>query len=152
MHFFDEMEFERDGVTYDLDKAQYKVVNFDDLNKKFVIVDYLDGNEIKTGFLIELVGNSNISLLKREKIIFVEGKKSATGFGIDTPPEYKPNKTEYFVKLSDGSVVSAPSSKGKFAQLFKGKEKEIEKFIKENRTSLSEEKDLKKLAEYINTL
>ncbi len=150
--FFDEMEFEREGVVYDLDKEQYKSVNFEDLNKKYVIVDYLDGNEIKTGFLIELFGSPKVALLKSEKIIFVEGKKATSGFGIDTPPEYKPNKAEYFLKLADGSIVSAPSSKNKFVQLFKGKEKEVEKFIKENRISLSDEKDLKKLTEYINTL
>lgn len=150
--FFDEMEFEQEGVIYDLDKEQYQSVNFDDINKKFVLVNYRDGNDNKRGFLVELVGSQKTSLLKSEKIIFVEGKKAASGFGIDTVSEYKPDKEKYFLKLADGSIVSAPGSKNKFVQLFSGKEKEIEKFIKKNRTSLSDEKELKKLVEYINTL
>ena len=150
--FFDEMEFERDGVTYDLDKEQYKSVNFDDINKKYVLVNYQDGNENKRGFLVELVGSQKTSLFKSEKIIFVEGKKATSGFGVDTPSEYKPDKEKYFLKLADGSIVSAPGSKNKFFQLFQGKEKDIEKFMKENKTSLSNEKDLKKLVEFINTL
>lgn len=143
--FFDEMEFEMDGVTYDLDKSQYKSVNFDDLNKKYVIVDYLDGNKMKMGYLIELVGSSKYSLYKREKMEFIEAKKSGTGFGIDSPPQYKPKKEEYFMKTSDGSIVSVPSSKGKMADLFGGDAKSASKFIKENKVSLSNEKDLKAL-------
>ena len=150
--FFDEMEFDQEGVIYDLDKEQYQSVNFDDINKKYVLANYQDGNENKRGFLVELVGSPKTSLLKSEKIIFVEGKKATSGFGIDTPSEYKADKERYFLKLADGSIVSAPGSKNKFVQLFDGKEKQIEKFMKENRTSLSDEKELKKLVEYINTL
>ncbi|MBA5628322.1 hypothetical protein [Moheibacter lacus] len=150
--FFDEMEFEKDGVTYDLDKGQYNLVNFDDLKKKYVIVDYQDGNDVKRGFLIELTSGEKVSLYKREKIGFVEGKKSASGFGIDTTAEYKPLKDEFFLGTPEGAIILIPSSKNKFLQLFKEKNKEIEKFLKDNKINLSKEKDLKKVADYINTL
>ena len=143
--YFDEMEFDRDGVIYDLDKSQYKSIKFDGINKKYVIVDYMDGNQIKTGYLIELVGGSKYSLYKREKIEFVEGKKSGTGFGIDSPSEYKPKKEDFFMKLSDGSIVEIPTSKGKLADLFGEDAKTANKIMKENKVSYNNENDLKSL-------
>ncbi len=150
--FFDEMEFENDGVIYDLDKNQYKVINFDDLNKKFIIAEYSDGNKIVNGYLVEIVGEGDVLLYKREKMEFSEAKKSGTGFGIDTPPAYKPKKDDFFVKIAGGSIIPLPSSKSKIMDLFGDKSKALNSFVKENRISLNSEKDLKRLFQYANSI
>ena len=150
--FSDEMEFDNEGVLYDLDKTQYKMVNFDDLNKKYAIVNYQDGNQKRFGYLVELVSGSKSSLLKSEGIEFYEGKKSTTGFGVETLPEYKQKKEKFYMKMENGSVSEIPSSKGKFSELFGENASKVEEFIKKNKISLSTEKDLKTLFQFINKM
>lgn len=150
--YFDEMEFENEGVTYDLDKNQYKVINFDDLNKKFIVAEYNDGNKIVNGYLVEVVGEGGVLLYKREKMEFSEAKNSGTGFGIDTPPAYKPKKDDFFIKTAGGSIIPLPSSRSKITDLFGDKSKALNSFIKENRISLNSEKDLKRLFQYANSI
>ena len=149
--FSDQMEFERDGVIYDLDKTQYQLINFDELGKKYVIVEYSDRNKKDFGYLVEL-SDGKFKLYKKEKIEFVESKKSGTGFGIDSPPEYKNKKDEFFMKLPDGSINSIPNSKGKIIDLLNVDSKSVNNFFKENKISLSSENDLIQLLNFLNTL
>jgi len=150
--YTDEMEFDNDGVTYDLDKAQYKVVNFNDLNKKYIIANYNDGNADYFGYLVELASGTGYSLYKREKIEYLEGKKSETGFGIDSSPEFRIKKETFFMKMKSGEVIPVPNSKGKMSELFEEKTSLVKAFIKKNKTSLTDENDLKILFQFLNSM
>lgn len=150
--FSDEMEFDNEGVVYDLDKTKYKTVNFDDLNKKYAILSYQDGNQKRLGFLVEIVSGTIISLYKNERVSFSEGKKSSSGFGVETVSEYKKKKESFFMKLNSGEVIEVPSSKGKFLAYCGEFTNQVEAFIKKNKIDLSDESDLKSLFLYLNTL
>lgn len=150
--FSDEMEFDNEGEVYDLDKTKYKTVNFDDLNKKYAILSYQDGNQKRLGFLVEIVSGTIISLYKNERVSFYEGKKSSSGFGVETVSEYKKKKESFFMKLNSGEVIEVPSSKGKFLAYCGEFTNQVEAFIKKNKIDLSDESDLKSLFLYLNTL
>lgn len=148
----DEMEFARDGEIFYLDKNKYKTITFEPF-KKYVVTNYLLKDINAVGFLVEVIDGENYGILKKEIIKFIPERTVSKGLSeTHTPAQFKQQSDVYFVRLNDKSLVEMPTSKNKFAQLFKGKEKKIEKFMKENKTSLSDEKDLKELVEYINTL
>jgi|SRR5690606_24470168 len=152
--YTDEMEFERDGKLYDLEKGLYKVIDFDvALNKKYIYAEYVYNDETIKGYLVELA-SGEYKLYKREKMEFIPERKSTpSGFGkSDTPAEFRPAKNIYFLKIGDGQLIEIPNSKSKFTDLLNENQKAVSKFIKENNISLTDEKDLITLCENLNNL
>lgn len=147
--YLDEMEYEIDGVLYNLDREQHDIVNFKEIQKKYVVKNY-KGNK---SFFIELVDGKNYSLYKKEHIVFKEATEAKTSFDIPTPATYKQEKDEFFIQSKEGELISIPRSKRKFLEFLNESEvKSVDNFIKKNKISLNEERDLIILFGHLNQL
>ena len=145
--YLDEMEYEIDGVLYNLDREQHDVVNFKEIHKKYVAKNY-KGNKM---FFIELVDGKNYSLYKKEHIVFKEATEAKTSYDIATPAMYKVEKDAFFLQSKEGELIPVPKSKRKFLELINESEvKSTDQFIKKNKISLNEEKDLIILFGHLN--
>lgn len=150
--YLDEMEYEVDGVLYNLDKISHSIVEFQGIKKKYVATTYNDGKNFVNGYLVELYGGENYSLYKREKVVYVAGTKAKTSMDMDTPAFFKPLKDTYFIKLKDGSTVEIPKSSSKFLKLLSADSDKVGDFIKKNKIDLSKENDLKSLVGYMDKI
>ena len=65
---------------------------------------------------------------------------------------YKKLNPEYYIQFKDGDVVYMSTKKKDVYDLIPGKETDVKKFVKENRLSTSDDQDLNKLGNYMNTL
>lgn len=145
----DEMEFKKGEEIFYLDKSKYSLITFEPL-KKYVVSHYKYKDESINGYLVELEGG-NFSLLKSERVNFVPERSVSRGLTESkTPAQFKIANPVFFIKLENGDVVEIPSSKNKFAKLFGSKEDVVLNYMKENKVSLSNENDLKKLVAHLN--
>jgi len=145
----DKMEF-NDNLFYAFQPGDE--LNFTDIRKKYVLADYKDakGNSFN-GYLVEVQSGKKVKLYKKEKIIFVKGNVSKTGYDKTIPDKYVKQKDEFFLKIDEGEIAGFPSSKKNFSKLFGDKEKEVADYLKKNNYSLSTENDLKIVVNFLNT-
>ncbi|MDD3458036.1 MAG: hypothetical protein PHO74_00965 [Weeksellaceae bacterium] len=150
--YLDEMEYEVDGLLYNLDKLQHSIVEFQGVKKKYVSTTYYDGKNYVNGFLVELYSGDNYSLYKREKIEFVAATEAKTTMDMGTDAFYKPLKDMYFIKLKDQSVVDIPKSRKRFVNLLGEDSAKVEDYIKKNKIDLTNEDSLKLLLAYMDRM
>ncbi|MCF6295215.1 MAG: hypothetical protein L3J25_05950 [Flavobacteriaceae bacterium] len=155
--FLDEFEvLGKDDVIYAINKNESKDVTIIMLNtkKKYQVFNYFNSeNDLDLGYFIHLNNpNSEIKLLKKEKIIFISEKLSSTGYDKAQPAEYKRSKDKFYLKIRDLEVILLPKNKKKLTKLFLGSEKEILNFIKTEKIKLNKETDLVKLINYLNQI
>ena len=109
-------------------------------------------NEPVYNYLFELTSWNNLSLLRKDKINFVEGRMPRNSFDLGNKPKFTPVVYSYYLEGKDKKIREFPNSKSKLIELYPKNEFEIKKYIKENMISLSKEKDLIKLTQYLSTL
>ena len=109
-------------------------------------------NEPVYNYLFELTSWNNLSLLRKDKINFVELRMPRNSFDLGNKPKFTPVVYSYYLEGKDKKIREFPNSKSKLIELYPKNEFEIKKYIKENMISLSKEKDLIKLTQYLSTL
>ena len=145
-----------DDATYGLDKHGRKDITITILGSKktYQVFNYLDGRNYETiGYFIHITHlNSNIKLLKKERIKFFAGKKAFSSYAQSEPAQYKRTNDKYYLKIKDQIAALLPIKKKEIAQLFPASEKEILTFIKTKKINLKKETDVLTLVNYINQL
>lgn len=148
----DEMEFRKDDKTYALvakEKTEVKMV----LSKvTYNYVRYNIENTTKKGFLIRNTTNDKINFYSKEVITYVPFKEAINAYTQATPAHYRKDSNIYFIGLGNGNIVEMPTKKKELLKMFPNKEKEIEEFLKSNKISFKDEKDLIVLVNYLDTL
>ena len=100
-------------------------------------------NQLATdGFKIILTDN----ILKSNSILYLCSKEKIAKLN----PDFYRILND--IANNEGVLTELPSSKKKKADAFSENKKELKLFIKENKLNINKEKDLIKLAEYVNTL
>lgn len=122
------------------------------LNKKYAFLNYKDGKNFEYGFLVVVNESENLRLYKRERISFIEGIVPKTSYDRAYPDEYKRVRDVFYYRVGDGEINRVPTKRKQFTSLFKEHESEITDFMKKNKTSLTEEKDLFELFSFIGRL
>jgi hypothetical protein len=103
------------------------------------------------GFLAIIGGNENYSLLREESVKYYDMVPAVTSYQADKPAKYVRESDNYYLKIGD-KISPLPSKKKNLLKRYPEHSKVIKAFLKENKISLKEEADLKKLAEFIATL
>lgn len=151
----DEMEVEgKDNKSFALNKGEKNLeVTFINTNTTYSLHTYTNReNKTIAGYFQKLNSGEKVTLLKKEKIMFIEEKQSKTGYDSYRPPQFKRVSDKFFIKLKDNPVaIEFPKNKKLFANLFPDRKDEILQFIKKNKLKTSNEQDLIKLFEFINT-
>lgn len=149
--YSDEMEFSSDNDVYIADKEPGMVVGFEDLNKKYICLNYNFGFGDRYGYLVLLVSNpQKYSLYKREKFELLKGEKSINGINKDRNDYYSKEKDLYLLGYEND--FKKLDNKKNLLEAFNSKSNEVENYLKKNKINLKKESDLIKLISYMNTL
>lgn len=151
----DEIEIKKDDENKEF--LLPKTPEFNTVNSKFgkyilKLVDYTTPKgESINGYLVELWTNEKSSFFRRDRIKLEEGREG-NGYTGYTPPKYTKAAEEYYIQLKDKEIVVFPKNKKALTELFKDKKSEIDTFLKANKLSFKDEKDMIKIAEFASTL
>lgn len=153
--FSDQIEFkdEENEVKNLIPNRENPVVTTTDKKNIYEYVDYVaDKNENKTGYLNLISENPNNKIYSRYKIYLKQGTSTTNGYDSPKPSTYKKSATEYYIKIKDNQIVPLSSKKKDLLKLFPNNEDIVNKYISDDKISLSEEQDLIKLGKFLNTL
>ena len=148
-----EISLDENGVDYYLVKKLPDFLYFVINNKTYGAFEY-NVNASKTiNYFVILSENkkSKSILLKREHVIFKKGKKLESSFLSPTPNRFIRLKDELFIKIDD-QIIEIPKKIKDVSNLFLGKNKEMETFIKSKKMKTTNEADLLELVNYYNSL
>lgn len=149
----DEVEFDKNGDVYNLiKKKEITTIYIKDLNYKLRHLNYTnsDKNEVN-GYLVEVSKENGVSLLRRDKIIFIEAKVARNSYGEDVPAKFQKQDSEYYIELTDKKIVLFPKSKKDFIKLFPNQKDKIEDYFNKNDISFKNELKLLDLTKFIAT-
>ena len=152
--FNDQMEFQGgDNQIYVINKDNiFREILFLDSKDTYRIFDYI-GNEggIKAGYFSILYSLGGYTILKKNKVVFIDKKESSTGYDAPRPATYKKTKDRHYIIFDDDPAVLINTNKKRFSSIFSGKEKEVLSFIKKNKINLSNDLDLIELVRFLNS-
>lgn len=150
--FSDEVEILRTGSTTMESVYKSMSLSCDIADEKFIYAKYLNQKGIiQEGYLIRLNASQKYILYQKKSKVFKEGKKAATSMHPTYPPKFE-DKHEFFLSTDNEFPVYFKPSKKELTELF-GPEKasDIKAYIKQNKIKATEEEDLLKLVEYLNS-
>lgn len=148
----DELEFKKNDKVYALVPQDYTTIKIPYINKVYSYLNYNSENAFKKGFLGVETTNKNINFYTKEVIVYVPYADASNAYSEPIPSHFKKGEKLYFIGLSDKSIVEMPKKNKDLLKLFPIYEKEISAFIKTNKISLNEEKELLLLVNYLDTL
>ena len=143
----DEMEFIKNGQTLYLQKNDERQITFNQSNEVYSLFK-LDGK--LRYFLVHNEGNN--VLLSRKVVEYKEAKPAMSSYQKDRPADFKREDDEIYLKFKNGNLTEVPKSKNKFYGIFGENASNIKKYVKKNKLSVKEIKDLKKIVAYSNTI
>lgn len=150
----DQMEFQGgNNQVYVMNKNERtRKITFLDTNDAYLIFDYVgDNGEIRSGYFSALTANNSYQLLKKNKVIFIEEKASATGYDAPKPAMFKKTKDRHYVIINGAPAILVDTNKKRFSAQFKGQQKEVLTYIKKNKIRLNDDNDLIKLVKFLNS-
>lgn len=116
------------------------------VNKKYHYLNYQSKDGRSTnGYLLELYVGKGNRLLKRERIKFVQGQVSKTGYDRTIPDKYIKDTDVLFVQFGEGQIMEVPTSRKDFLKLFGENESKVNQLIKSEGYSFKDEKDIIKI-------
>ena len=152
----DEMEVQgKDDKSFALNKGEKNAeITFLNANITYGIFDYMGSDgQVIPGYFQKLNVGDAVSLLKKEKIMFIEEKASKTGYDAYRPPQFKRLNDQFYIKQKSNPIaIESPRNKKGVSSLFPEKKDKILKFIKENKIKTNKEDDLMKLISFINSI
>ena len=127
-------------------------ITFLDSNDVYSMFDFKsDDGDTRSGYFTALSADGDYQLLKKNKVIFIEEKVSATGYDAPKPAMYKKTKDRHYIIINGAPAVLVDTNKKRFVTLFKGQEKDALSFIKKNKIKLSNDTDLIKFVNFLNS-
>jgi hypothetical protein len=155
--FLDEMEVKHDeGISCINKNLQKHRISFTSENLEYKVLHTGDRDTRKSrGYFRILQENEYVSLYKKE------AKKLALGLektpymtpAPKTITEFQDVESDYYIEFENNGIATKLSKTRRgVSKLFKGKEEVVLKFIKKNRLDVTNEEDLQKLFNYINSL
>lgn len=118
---------------------------------KFVKYKKEEGDNAQ-GYLIVISNNPNVTIYKQERIYLQSEQHPSVGYQKYKAPKYKELNPIYYIQMNDGPIVYMSDRRKDVYKLIPGKEKEVKKFIKDNRINVSDDEELKELGNYLSTL
>jgi len=145
--FADEIEYKETLATDD-SEAQAIIksndIYVDIMNDFFVVIP-------EKGYFLVLHDGSNFSFLKKLSKKYHLPREAKDNFDQGSPPTFS-DRSAYYIYTKEGAIFEFPNSKKKILAVFGNSENEIKQFCKENDIDLKEEKDLKKVIIFLDSL
>jgi len=146
----DEMEIQHNNQNYYLTKTVGFTITFITDNKVYQSFP-LPENAGKTGFFVVLAAGDKGTVLLREKITFIEGSQSSTGYDSAQPPQFKRQKDTFYL-YRNGMATEITTKKKDFLNLFGAQSKQVESYMKKEKLNPKKAEDLSQIFTYYNSL
>lgn len=136
--------------------AQAKVLKRDEdiyvriLNDVYVYMKPTS-KEIESGYFNVLFEGEKYHLYQKLTKEFIEGKKAINSVAQDIPPTYKGDEELYLVPVN-GAPIELSGSRNRKLKAFPSHNKQLKKYVKENKLNINKDYSLEKLVAYYNTL
>lgn len=138
--YTDQMEFERDGKIFNLDRKPNSVVVLNNVKQAtFRFLDYKLDSKDPIGYAQVVYAGTNYILYKKETIFLDNGQLNNNMNRGETKFTFKRNPS-VFILHKGNNVYEVPKSTNAFGKLFK--DDQVVVYLKENKINLKDEKDL----------
>lgn len=145
----DLIEYKQNGQTLELEaKEIMKKVSLG--NSIFVAEKYESNGKSKLGYL-ELLDSGTVTLYAKKTVVFVPAKAGGALDGTDDPARFKPPVTTFYIRVGDGELKEVENVKSMIASL-PDKQDELAQFVKKEKISHRNEKEMIRLVQYYNSL
>ncbi|WP_116496774.1 hypothetical protein [Balneicella halophila] len=142
------MEFEKDNTPYYIVNPS-KIATIKIGDKVYTHTAYIHNNKVHTTYFI-LNKDGEVQLLEKEKVFFKQAEKSK-GYIVAKHPRFEVVSSTLYVKFGD-KPAQLIKRRRDLAKLFPSHQEELSKFIKKNKISTKDPKDLSKVIDYYNNL
>ncbi|AXG73378.1 hypothetical protein DVK85_03675 [Flavobacterium arcticum] len=151
--YSDEMELKIHDEVVVLEPKDGMMIRLVNNQANYTFTQYTNKDGIASqNYLVVISDASNLKIFKRERIYLQPEQHPQGGYQKYKAPLYKKQNPEYYIQMNNGDIVYMSDRKKDVIKLIPGKEKEVKKFMKENRIKISDDKDLQLLGNYMNTL
>ncbi len=130
-----------------LNKEANTLIEFTN-GKKLYLKDVKYGKKTENGYFENVIKGNNVSIFKNQKITYSEGNKKSNGYSQTSQPEYKPEKEKLYIEIDE--ILYPFESPKDIIKLLPNQEKDLKKYLKENKISLESITDMKKLIVFID--
>lgn len=130
-----------------LDKSANTLIEFTN-GKKLYLKDVKYGKKTENGYFENVIKGDNVSVFKNQKIAFFNGVSKSNGYNQTATPEYKPEKEKLYIEIDE--ILYPFESPKDIIKLLPNQEKDLKKYLKENKVSLESITDMKKLIVFID--
>jgi hypothetical protein len=145
----DLIEYKQNGQTLELEaKSIIERVSLG--NSTFVVDKYESNGKSKLGYL-ELLDSGTVILYAKKTVVFVPAKAGGALDGSDDPARFKTPVTTFYFKVGDGELKEVENVKSMIASL-PDKQDELAQFVKKEKISHRNEKEMIRLVQYYNSL
>tara|TARA_R110001606_G_C15261444_1_gene638490 strand:- start:125 stop:817 length:693 start_codon:yes stop_codon:yes gene_type:complete len=144
--FTDEMEFEKDGKVYTLEKEIGQKIYFKNSSNYFQVVNFNGKLQY-----FEVLDNRNVKLLVRKIVEFKKGKKQTSSYDKSIEPNFIRKSDKLYIKI-DKEIFEVPSKNEDFFSFLQNKPSNIKDFMKRNKLNVNNRKDLLKIVNYLNSI
>ena len=103
------------------------------------------------GYYLVIFDGNNLSLLKKVTKKYFQPKKAQNNYERSTLARFE-DRFKYTIYSKNGKTLELPKSKNKKIKAFGNDEKIVESYTKEQKLDLNNEKDIKKLIQYLDKI
>ena len=147
----DQIEYLVGEETWVLTPQKNVLIPTSDKKYIYVYTDYAFGNKAEEGYLLLVKDLPNVKLYSKQRVTLSK-EVISNGYTAYKPATYEKLPTKYLIKIKDNPIVQLTAKKKDLVKLFPGKEKEISAYLKNEKNLDENDRDMTKLAEFLNTL
>lgn len=150
--YSDQIEVEVEDKSYFLPKKdEYNIITFIGTDKIISLKSYIDSKGINTyGYLFEIASNPNSKVFVKKQVVLTPEKEPISSYDSYVPAKYNKAIDEYYFEHK-GQIKLMAKSKKDLINMFPNKKTEIQSYLKENKVSFKDEKDIIKLVTFLET-
>jgi len=119
--------------------------------KTYKYLYYLQDDSLKRGYLVRLVNGETVSLYFKPHKVYKQANSPDHGYEGFEKPEFQ-DASGYYIQFGQQLPQEIKMGKRHLLKLLKGKEAELEHYIKQQELNLRQEKDVIKLINYYNRI
>ena len=112
---------------------------------------YSEGDALKRGYLVPLASGEKVTLYLKPHKIYVEAKSPDNGYVAFTKPRYE-DVSGYYLQYGKELPQAIKLGKRNLLAMLKGKETELQHYIRQQELDLRKEKDVIQLIQYYNRI
>lgn len=146
--FSDQMEFMKDGVTYEVNKLNGLKIKFPATNTTYIVKPLIKDNKETLSYFNEL-RSGKFSLLEKKSIKLTGGTGVNNGLVNNTGQSFSPLKDELYISTND-TLILIPKNTKDLSKQFSEMGIDLGEFLQSKKVNLKNTADLTALVDFLN--